>query len=112
MDEFVNETDVKGLVKKASIEKEVKLFKNALDFSKVKLREIMVPQTEIEMLELNSTNSELRQKIVEPVIPEYFFIVKMLTILLVTYIHLSFFKIPIHKTIYSKCFNCSRNHAC
>ena len=62
LDEFVNETDVKGLVKKTSIEKEVKLFKNALDFSKVKLREIMVPRTEIEMLELNSTISELRQK--------------------------------------------------
>ncbi|HSH20737.1 MAG TPA: hemolysin family protein [Draconibacterium sp.] len=44
---------------------EVKLFKNALDFSKVKLREIMVPRTEIEMLDLNSSIDELRQRFVE-----------------------------------------------
>ncbi|MCD6354709.1 MAG: HlyC/CorC family transporter [Prolixibacteraceae bacterium] len=65
LDEFVNETDVKGLEQKSSIEKEIKLFKNALDFSKVKLREIMVPRTEIEMLDENATISELRQKFVE-----------------------------------------------
>lgn len=65
LDEFVNEPDIKGLKKKANIEKEIKLFKNALDFSKVKLREIMVPRTEIEMLDVNATISELRQKFVE-----------------------------------------------
>ena len=51
--------------KEESVETEVKLFKNALDFSKVKLREIMVPRTEIEMLEVNSSVEELRQKFVE-----------------------------------------------
>ena len=40
LDEFVNEPD-RGLEKKANIETEIKLFKNALDFSKVKLREII-----------------------------------------------------------------------
>lgn len=65
LDEFVNENELLGLEKKENIETEIKLFKNALDFSKVKLREIMVPRTEIEMLELNSTINELRQKFVE-----------------------------------------------
>jgi len=65
LDEFVNEKDNNRSEKKENIESEVKLFKNALDFSKVKLREIMVPRTEIEMLDMNSTISELRQKFVE-----------------------------------------------
>lgn len=65
LDEFVNEKDNSRSEKKENIESEVKLFKNALDFSKVKLREIMVPRTEIEMLDVNSTISELRQKFVE-----------------------------------------------
>ncbi len=65
LDEFVNETDAIGMEKKMSIETEVKLFKNALDFSKVKLREIMIPRTEIAMLDIESTISELRQQFVE-----------------------------------------------
>ncbi len=65
LDEFVNEQDKINLKKKENIETEVKLFKNALDFSKVKLREIMVPRTEIEMLDINSSIEELKQKFVE-----------------------------------------------
>lgn len=65
LDEFVNETDSTGLEKKDNVETEIKLFKNALDFSKVKLREIMVPRTEIEMLEIGASTSELRQKFVD-----------------------------------------------
>lgn len=65
LDEFVKETDANGPEKKEKVETEVKLFKNALDFSKVKLREIMVPRTEIEMLELGASIAELRQKFVE-----------------------------------------------
>ncbi|HRX10515.1 MAG TPA: hemolysin family protein [Draconibacterium sp.] len=51
--------------KKEGLNTEVQLFKNALDFSKVKLREIMVPRTEIEVLDLNSSMEELQQKFVE-----------------------------------------------
>ncbi|QGY43613.1 DUF21 domain-containing protein [Maribellus comscasis] len=65
LDEFVKENDHQGPDKKINIETEVKLFKNALDFSKVKLREIMVPRTEIEMLDINATINDLRQKLVE-----------------------------------------------
>lgn len=65
LDEFVKENDDIKLEKAENLETEVKLFKNALDFSKVKLREIMVPRTEIEMLDINSSIDELRQKFVE-----------------------------------------------
>jgi CBS domain containing-hemolysin-like protein len=65
LDEFVNEPENSGMEKKENVETEIKLFKNALDFSKVKLREIMVPRTEIEMLEIGASIAELRQKFVE-----------------------------------------------
>lgn len=62
---FAERNDLNPTEKKDSAETEVKLFKNALDFSKVKLREVMVPRTEIEMLSLNSSIDELRQRFVE-----------------------------------------------
>ena len=65
LDEFVSEQDQNNLEKKENIGTEVKLFKNALDFTKVKLREIMVPRTEIQMLDIKSSIEELKQKFVE-----------------------------------------------
>ena len=65
LDEFVNETDINRPEINSNLDKEVKLFKNALDFSKVKLREIMVPRNEIAMLEINADINELRQKFTE-----------------------------------------------
>jgi CBS domain containing-hemolysin-like protein len=46
-------------------ENEIKLFRNALDFSKVKLRDCMVPRPEIEALEESTTIKELRQRFIE-----------------------------------------------
>ena len=46
-------------------ETEIKLFQNALDFSNVKLRDCMVPRTEIIALEINASIEELKQKFVE-----------------------------------------------
>jgi len=46
-------------------DKEVTLFRNALDFSKVKLHEIMVPRNEIAVLDINSDIETLRKKFVE-----------------------------------------------
>ncbi len=66
LDEFVRESDSNNMEQlEKNVETEIKLFKNALDFSKVKLREIMVPRPEIEMLEMGTSISELRQKFVE-----------------------------------------------
>jgi len=66
LDEFVRESDSNNMEQlEKNVETEIKLFKNALDFSKVKLREIMIPRPEIEMLEMGTSINELRQKFVE-----------------------------------------------
>lgn len=44
---------------------DLKLFQNALEFSSVKIRDCMVPRTEIAALEANSTIDEFRQKFIE-----------------------------------------------
>jgi CBS domain containing-hemolysin-like protein len=47
------------------IEEEVKIFQNALDFSDTKVRDCMVPRTEIDAIEDDATIDELKQKFVE-----------------------------------------------
>ena len=47
-------------------ENEIKLFRNALDFSKIRLREIMIPRPEMVALDIKTaTIEELRQKFIE-----------------------------------------------
>ncbi len=66
LDHFVNEPDGSSSASdNQEIDNEVKLFRNALDFSKVRLREIMVPRTEIVALDIESTIEELHQKFIE-----------------------------------------------
>lgn len=66
LDHFVNEQENNVAPKTANeIDNEVKLFKNALDFSSVKLREVMVPRTEMVALDIDSTIEELHQKFIE-----------------------------------------------
>ena len=47
------------------VENEVKIFQNALDFSEVKLRDCIVPRTEIVSLSHNSSLEELRNTFIE-----------------------------------------------
>ena len=64
LDHFVN------LSKQSKEESEpdhhnIRIFQNALDFSNVKLRECMIPRTEIEAVDCNSTVEKLREKFIE-----------------------------------------------
>jgi CBS domain containing-hemolysin-like protein len=64
LDHFVN------LSKQSNEEAEadhhnIRIFQNALDFSNIKLRECMVPRTEIEAIEINSSVDFLREKFIE-----------------------------------------------
>jgi len=43
----------------------IRIFRNALDFSNVKLRECMVPRTEIEAVENSASVTELRERFIE-----------------------------------------------
>lgn len=66
LDHFVSEQENNTAPKSEhEVDNEVKLFRNALDFSSVKLREVMVPRTEIVMLDIDSTVEELQQKFIE-----------------------------------------------
>lgn len=48
----------------AEIEHDIKIFKNALDFSKVKLRECIMPRNEIIALDINDSLEALKQKFI------------------------------------------------
>jgi CBS domain containing-hemolysin-like protein len=65
LDHFVNEEESDSGSSENKVEKEVILFRNALDFSKVKLHEIMVPRNEIAVLDINSDVETLRKKFIE-----------------------------------------------
>lgn len=64
LDHFVNlskQTDDEG----ENDDHNIKIFQNALDFSSVKLRECMVPRTEIIALDINSSIESLKEKFIE-----------------------------------------------
>jgi CBS domain containing-hemolysin-like protein len=64
LDDLVSEGSPEG-AEILDTEHEIKIFQKALDFSNVRLRDCMVPRTEIVALEESSSIEELRQKFIE-----------------------------------------------
>jgi len=65
LDHFMETGEQTKSIPVNKVEKEVILFRNALDFSKVKLHEIMVPRNEIAVLNIDSDIETLRKTFVE-----------------------------------------------
>ncbi len=65
LDHYINQLDKPALKNNYEEETEIKLFKNALDFSKVKVRDCMVHRTEIEAMEDTSTIEELKNRFID-----------------------------------------------
>jgi CBS domain containing-hemolysin-like protein len=64
LDHFVKESQT-VLPENSKIENEIKIFQNALDFNKVKLRECMIPRPEIVAFELGTTIREIKKTFIE-----------------------------------------------
>ena len=64
LDHFVN-LSRQSTEKTAPYHHNIRIFQNALDFSNVKLRECMVPRTEINAVDLKSSVESLKQKFIE-----------------------------------------------
>lgn len=63
--DYLVQTSIDNAEKKSDINDEVKIFQNALDFSDTKVRDCMVPRTEIQAVDFGATLEELLQKFVE-----------------------------------------------
>jgi putative hemolysin len=54
-----------GVDEQEEVDSEIQIFRNALEFSDLKARDIMTPRTEIAAVELNDTVDELKQLFIE-----------------------------------------------
>ncbi len=64
LDHLISESQSE-LEKSLEDEPEKKIFQNALEFSGLKVRDCMVPRTEVEAIEISSTVSEIKQRFIE-----------------------------------------------
>lgn len=64
LDNYLREA-TSSVVNKEEIENEVQIFQNALEFSDIKIRECMVPRTEVVALEENESIEKLRDTFLE-----------------------------------------------
>lgn len=63
LDQFVNDYNPVS-TEEEKVDHEIRIFRNALSFSDLKVRECMVPRTEIEAMDVKSEVEELRQKLI------------------------------------------------
>lgn len=63
--DYLVQSSIENADKPDDVEDEVKIFQHALDFTDCKVRDCMVPRTEIQAVEENCTLDELKQKFIE-----------------------------------------------
>ena len=63
--DYLVQSSIDNATNEDEINDEVKIFQNALDFSDTKVRDCMVPRTEIQAVEIDTSLEELRQKFIE-----------------------------------------------
>jgi CBS domain containing-hemolysin-like protein len=64
LDHFVKESQ-KELQQEDNLKNDIKIFRNALDFSTIKLRECMVPRPEISAFEIDTPMEEIKETFIE-----------------------------------------------
>lgn len=64
LDYFI-QTGIENAENQEDLDAEIKIFQNALDFSNVKIRDCIVPRTEIVAVDITTSLEELRNKFVE-----------------------------------------------
>lgn len=65
LNNLFSETEGELSAPNRKIDSEIKLFRNALDFSKLKLRDCMIPRTDIVLMDITDEIDALRQKFIE-----------------------------------------------
>ncbi len=63
--DYLIQSNIEDVKNDDEINDEVKIFQNALDFSSVKVRDCIVPRTEIDAVDADTTLEELKSKFVE-----------------------------------------------
>ena len=63
--DYLVQSSIDSAADEADIEEEVKIFQNALDFSDTKVRDCMIPRTEIDAVEDTCNIEQLKQRFIE-----------------------------------------------
>lgn len=65
LDNYVRQMTDTSIEEKQELDHEIRIFQNALSFSDSRVRDAMIPRTEVVSVEVNSSLEDLRQKFIE-----------------------------------------------